>query len=82
MKRFSTLLVTPSPTARDDSGRASERACLSDGWMGGKDAPTALGWSESTAKNEPQLNRVPQLYVVLVHLTLQVRLSDNVADAR
>ena len=35
MKRSSTLLVTPSPTAREEKagGRTGGRACLSDGWM-------------------------------------------------
>ena len=51
MKRFSTLLVTPSPTARGERERAGERACLSDGWM--ERCNNGSGVVHATAKNEP-----------------------------
>ena len=56
MKRSSTLLVTPSPTAREEKagGRAGEHVCQMDGWRRReKGCNDGSGVVRSTAKNEP-----------------------------
>ena len=69
MKRSSTLLVTPSPTAREEKadgrgrGRAGEHVCQMDGWRRReKGCNGGSGVVRSTAKNEPHrsLDRVAQ----------------------
>ena len=61
MKRSSTLLVTPSPTAREET--AGEHVCQMDGWRRReKGCNDGSGVVRSTAKNEPHrsLDRVAQ----------------------